>query len=151
MKRLLLVFGLLMLGPKWAMAWNPITDITEQTIWRFGKSAEIGTAVKLTGSDGEMKDGETATSMLADIADYRFLSLSFGGTQVNKAGTTMTDTLKIGFRLTSFFDLFKNPTTPEMAFMKNINLGPSFAMSLFNSPHVGTLLFDLNYRWGGQQ
>lgn len=130
-----------------AFAFNPVTDIRDNLIWEFGKTAEVGTAVKLAGA-GDLKSGETATSMLAGIADYRFLSLAYGGTRVNKADQNFTDTAKIGLRLTSFFDLFKNPPTPEMAWLRNLNVGPSYTMSLFNSPHAGTLFLDINYVWG---
>lgn len=150
MKKLILLVAVFLMWPnRPVFAWNPVTDLRENVIWTFGKAADIGTAVKLTGSDTQMKDGETATSMLAGIADYRFLTLSYGGTQTNKAGTTMTDTMKVGLRLTSFFDLFTHPTTPEMAWMKNINVGPSLSLPLFSTPRVGILLLDANYRFGG--
>lgn len=137
---------LVSLCPK-AHAFNPLTDLRENVVWTFGKTAEVGEAVKLCGA-GDLKAGETATSMLAGIADYRFLSLSYGGTRTNRNDTNFTDTAKIGLRLNSFFGWFKNPPTPEMAFLQNINVGPSFAMSLFSSPHAGTLFLDVNYTFG---
>jgi hypothetical protein len=148
MKKLLLLLAVLLLWPnRPVFAWNPLTDVRDNLIWTFGKTAEVGEAVKLCGA-GDLKPGETATSMLAGIADYRFLSFSYGGTRVNKADTNFTDTAKIGLRLTSFFDLFKNPPTAEMAWMRNLNIGPSYAMSLFNSPHAGTLFLDINFTFG---
>jgi hypothetical protein len=138
----------MLVGIQFAFAWNPVTDVRENVKWTFGKAAEIGTAVKLAGP-GELKAGQTATSVLAGVADYRWFSFSIGGTRVNQNDANFTDTAKIGLRLNSFFDWFTNPVTPEMAFLKNLNVGPSYAMSMFSEPHVGTLFLDINYRFGG--
>lgn len=128
-------------------AWNPITDVRDNVVWTFGKTAEVGEAVKIAGG-GDLANGETTTSVLAGIADYRWFCLSYGGTRVNHTDQNFTDTAKVGIRLNAFFNWFKNPTTPEMEFLKNLNVGPSYSMSLFSSPHVGTLFLDINYRFG---
>lgn len=128
-------------------AFNPVTDIRDHTVWTFGKAAEIGTAVKFAGG-GELKSGETASSFLAGIAEYRFLALSYGGTRVNKSNADLIDTAKIGLRLNAFLDWFKNAPTPEMALLRNINIGPSVAMPLLSSPHVAVWLMDINYQFG---
>lgn len=128
-------------------AWNPVTDLRENVVWTFGKTAEMGTAMKIAGA-GDLKSTELANSALMGIADYRFLTLSYGGTIIDRDGTQFTDTAKIGFRLNKFFDWFKNPITPEMEFLRNINIGPSFAMPLFTEPHAGALFVDFNYRFG---
>jgi hypothetical protein len=145
MRRLAFFLALWTSAP--SFAWNPLEDLRTETIWTFGKKAEVGEAFKLAGS-GDLKTGETTTSVLAGIADYRFLSLSYGGTRINQSNKDFTDTLKVGFRLNSFLDWFQNPLTPEMAFLRNVNIGPSFAMSVFGSPRVGTLFLDINYSFG---
>lgn len=142
-----LVIGLI-LGPRWAFAFNPILDIRDNLVWTVGKAAEVGEAIKI-GGGGDLKVGETSTSMLASIAQYRFLVFSYGGTRVNRNDENFTDTAKVGFRLNTFFGWFKNPPTPEMAWLQNVNVGPSYAMNLINSPHVGTFFIDLNYQFGG--
>jgi hypothetical protein len=144
----LIVLALLLYPLQQAAAFNPITDFRENVQWTFGKAAEVGTAVKLAGS-GDMKPGDTSTSILAGIADYRWFSFSVGGTRVNQSNADFTDTAKLGLKLTSFFDWFKNPPTPEMSFLRNLNIGPSYAVSMFSSPHGGTLFLDINYRFGG--
>ena len=131
-----------------AFAWNPLTDLRDNVVWQFGKQAEAGLAVKLAGA-GDLEPGDTATSVLAGIADYRFLTLSYGGIKVNKNDTKITDTAKIGFRITSFFDLFKNPPTAEMAFLRNLNVGPALSMPIISRTHPVTLFFDVNYAFGG--
>ena len=131
-----------------ALAFNPLTDIQEKTVWTFGKTAEVGTAVKL-GGGGNLDRGATTSSFLAGIAEYRFLALSYGGTRVNSNDATLTDTAKLGIRLGPILGWFKNAPTPEMSILKNLNIGPSFAMSLLSSPHQGTWFFDLNYQFGG--
>jgi hypothetical protein len=150
MKRLLAVLAVLCMCPlKPAAAWNPFIDVRDNLVWTFGKTGSLGEAIKVTGSDSVGKDGSTYTSFLAGVADYRFLTFKYGLTYLNKQDNSKgTDTAKVGLKLTSFFAFFKNPPTPEMAFLQNIDVGPSFAMSLLNSPHVGTVLVDANYVFG---
>lgn len=147
MKKLIRILWILGLLPVAAAAWNPITDVRDNVQWTFGKTAEVGTAIKLAGGT-DMEVGTTATSMLAGIFDYRWISFSYGGTRVNKNAENFTDTAKVGLQLTKFFDWFKNPTTPEMAFMRNLNIGPSFSMPIWDTPRVGTVFLDVNYRFG---
>jgi len=139
----IMVMGLL----QSAHAWNPITDVRDNLQWTFGKKAEAGLAVKLAGA-GNLESGDTATSALAGIADYRFLTFSYGGIKVNNNDAKVTDTFKVGFRITSFFDLFKNPPTQEMAFMRNLNVGPAISSPIISRSHPVTLFFDVNYQFG---
>lgn len=148
-KCVVLISIFLALGPLTpAFAWNPITDVRDNLQWTFGKKAELGIAVKLAGA-GDLDKGDTATSALAGIADYRFLAFSYGGIVVNKGSGEKTDTFKIGLRATSFFDWFKNAPTPEMAFMRNLNLGPALSMPVIARSHPVALFFDVNYQFGG--
>lgn len=146
MKKLLII-SLLVFVSSYTFAFNPIVDVRDNLIWTAGKSAEIGEAIKV-GGGGDLAVGETSTSFLASIAEYRFLVFSYGGTRTNRNDANFTDTAKIGFRLNSFFGLFKNPPTQEMSFLQNVNIGPSYAMNLLSSPHVGTFFIDLNYTFG---
>lgn len=140
--------AVILLAAKVSFAWNPITDVRDNLVWTFGKAGSMGEAIKVGGSDGVGKDGSTYTSLLAGVADYRFLTFKYGVTYINQDTTKPTDTAKIGLKLTSFFAYFKNPITPEMAWLQNVDVGPSFAMSLLNNPHVGTVLIDANYVFG---
>jgi hypothetical protein len=135
-------------GIQMAFAWNPLTDVRDNLIWTFGKTADAGIAVKVAGA-GDLEPGDTATSALAGIADYRFLTISYGGIRVNKNDAKVTDTFKTGLRLTSFFDLFKNPPTQEMSFMKNINIGPAISVPIISRTHPVTLFLEANYQFGG--
>lgn len=151
MKKLLIgvLFSICMMCPnRPAFAWNPVTDIRDNVVWTFGKTAEIGTAIKLGGA-GDLETGDTTTSFLAGIAEYRFLALSYGGTRINKDRAEMTDTCKVGIRLAPILGWFKNPPTPEMAMLKNINVGPSLAFPIFSNPHTATWFFDFNYEFNG--
>lgn len=131
-----------------AFAFNPVTDVRDNLKWTLGKTAEAGTAIKLAGA-GDLDNGDTTTSVLAGVFDYRWFTFSYGGTKINRANQDFTDTAKIGLRLTSFFDFFKNPPTPEMGFLRNVNIGPSFASPIFSSNRAGTLFLDFNYQFGG--
>ena len=140
---------LLALLPTAGFAWNPVNDVRDNLTWTFGKKAEVGVAVKVAGA-GDLKKGETATSMLAGVFDYRFLCFSYGGTRVNRNAQNFTDTIKVGFKVTNFFGWFKNPPTPEMGFLQNLNIGPSFSMPVFTAPRAGTVFVDGNYSFGGK-
>ena len=148
MNYLLLVTSLIVASTGTLFAWNPITDIRENIEWTIGKEAQVGTAIKIGGA-GDLDSGETTTSLLAGIANYRFMTFSYGGTRINKANSNFTDTAKLGLRLTKFFDWFKNPPTPEMELLRNVNIGPSYSIPLLSSPRNGALFLDLNYTFGG--
>lgn len=151
MKRLALcVMGLILVGPGFAYAWNPLIDLRDNLQWTFGKKAETGIAVKIGGA-GDLEKGDTATSALAGIFDYHFLSAAYGGIKVNKNDAKVTDSFKIGLQLTSFFDLFKNPPTAEMAFMRNINVGPVMSMPVISRSHPVTWFLEGNYAFGGSK
>jgi hypothetical protein len=144
----LIVAAMFLMGIRQAFAWNPIADVRDNLLWTFGKTAEAGIAVKLAGA-GDLQPGDTATSALAGIADYRFLTFSYGGIVVNRADAKPTDTFKIGFRLTSFFDLFKNPPTPQMTFLRDVNVGPAISSPIISRTHPVTLFLEANYQFGG--
>jgi len=145
MKKFPVFFALFLTSACWG--WNPITDVRDNLQWTFGKKAETGVAVKIAGA-GDLEKGDTATSALAGIADYRFLALSYGGIVVNRGDAHPTDTFKLGFKLTSFFDLFKNPPTAEMEFMRNINIGPAMSMPVISRTHPVTWFLQANYEFG---
>jgi hypothetical protein len=148
MKRIILLVVVFMLwSNKPVFAFNPITDFRDNLQWTFGQSAEVGEALKLWG-DGDLENGETTSSLLASIAQYRFMVFSYGGTRTNKNDANFTDTAKFGFRLTSFFDLFKNPPTAEMAWMRDLNIGPSIAVPLISKDHPVALFLDINFQFG---
>ena len=142
---MVVMFGLFT-APK-SEAKNLIMDVRENLVWTFGKTAEVGQGVKIAGG-GDLDEGDTTTSFLAGIADYRFLTFSYGGTRINRSDENFTDTMKVGIRLSSFFALFRNEPTPEMSWMKNLNIGPSFAIPLFSRPRSGALFIDINYSFG---
>ena len=126
-------------GAQRAFAWNPITDIQQNTTFPIGQAASAGTAVNL-------RNGDLAASALAQLVNYRMFSGWYGGTFVNKTDASMTDTAKIGINLGYFLASFAN--NPPLI-LQNLVVGPSFAMSLISTPRVGTPFFDVNYKFGG--
>jgi hypothetical protein len=113
--------------------------IDQKTTFPVGQAASAGTSINL-------RNGQTSTSMLGEIADYDgMIALWWGGTRVNQTDANFTDTFKMGLNLSWVFSHFTNPLPPSGQWLKNINLGPSFAMNLTGSPHVGTPFFDVNY------
>lgn len=139
-KLIVLSVCLTIIGCHQAFALNLLTDIEENTQWTLGQQASGGTAINL-------KTGSLSASALAGIAGYRMLSFWYGGTMVNPSDGSMTDTAKIGLNLGY---LLKNFTNQPPALIKNLVIGPSFAMGLISAPRVGTFLFDCNYRFGSQ-
>ena len=148
MKRLISVSALILSIPWHCWAWNPITDIRDNLQWKFGQAAEAGIAVKLTGA-GDLEPGDTATSALFSIADYRFLTFSYGGIRTNKEDAKTTDTFKVGLRVTKFFDFFANKPTLEMEWMRNLNVGPAISSPIIARSHPVTLFIEANYLFGG--
>jgi len=132
----LLVVGLLSGN---ALAFNLISDVEQQTTFPIGQTASAGTAVNL-------KTGALSASFLAEVANYRMLSLWYGGTYVNTADANLTDTAKIGINIGYFLTGFANKPP---AILTNLVIGPSYAMSLISTPRVGTPFFDINYKFGG--
>lgn len=131
-------------GAERAFAFNPITDIRDNVVWTFGQSAQAG-----EGYDFSAKKWDT--SALAEIAEYRFLSLSYGATFLDANTQTPTDTIKMGFLSSFFFKMFTHQPTPQMQWMENLNVGPSFAIPVFSGQtgHKGVFLLDINYRFSG--
>ena len=127
-----------------ASAFNLITDIRDNVVWTFGQNAQAG-----EGYDFAAKKWDT--SALAEIAEYRFLSLSYGATFLDANSSQSTDTIKLGFLSSFFFKMFTNKPTPQMAWMQNLNVGPSYAMPVFSGStgHKGVFLLDINYRFSG--
>lgn len=126
-------------GIQMAFAFNLIKDVEQNATFPIGQAASAGTAVNL-------RNGGLAASFLAEVSNYRMLSLWYGGTYVNANDKALTDTAKIGLNLGYFFANFVNKPP---AILTNLVVGPSFAMSLISTPRVGTPFFDINYRFGG--
>ena len=123
-------------------AYNLITDIENNMTFPVGQVAQAGTAINL-------RNGQTSTSMLAQVAVYRnMLALSYGGTRVNQSDAQFTDTAKVGLNLSWVFSKFTNPLPAQAQFLKNINVGPSYAINLISSPRVGTPFMDISYVFG---
>ena len=139
----LVYLSLLLLGTQ-AFAWNPVTDIRNNVVWTFGKAADGG-----SGYDFSAK--KWRASALAEIVEYRFLAASYGATFFNERTPEAVDTFKVGLLSNFFFNLFINKPTPEMAWMQNLNVGPSYAIPVFSGEtgHKGVFLLDINYRFGG--
>jgi len=132
------VFAMGMITEK-AFGFNPVSDVLQNTTFPIGTQASAGTAINL-------KNGNTATTMLAPVADYRgLLLLSVGALRDNQSGANFQDTVKIGFELNWLFSKFTNPLPATGAFLKNINLGPGYGVSAVTNPGVGWPFFDINY------
>lgn len=139
MKKLVMLLTILVILPKWCHAFNPLNDLEQNTTFPIGQLASAGTAINL-------RNGDTSTSMLAMVAQYRgMLDLSIGGTRVNKSDANFTDTVKLGLDLGWVFSYFVNPLPPTAQFIKNINIGPSYAISAISTPGRGYPFFDINY------
>lgn len=139
----IVIVGLiLVLGMRKAHAFNPVQDVLQNTTFPIGQVAEAGTAINL-------KNGNTATSMLADVAEYRMLQLSYGATRENASGANFSDTMKLGFKLNWLISQFTQPLPPTAQFLKNINIGPSIASNIMTGPRQVNYFFDINYAFGG--
>lgn len=122
-----------------AHAWNPVTDILQNTTFPIGQVASAGTAINL-------RNGDTETTMLAEVADYRgMFAMSYGAARDNVTGANFTDALKIGFELNWLLSKFTNPLPPQAQWLKNINLGPGYQVSALSHPGLGYPFFDINY------
>jgi hypothetical protein len=132
----------ILLIPMQVFAVNPLKDFLDNTTFPIGESASAGTAINL-------RNGKTSTSFLAEIMDYRMFAFSYGGTRVNESDANFTDTAKVGLKLAWVFSQFTNSLPPSASFLKNINVGPSIAMSLLSTPRQVTPFFDINYTFGG--
>lgn len=141
---LFIVIGMLAIAcVQRAFAFNLITDVRDNTFWKLGQVAQAGEGYNFTAKEWD-------ASALAEVAEYRFLSFSYGGTQVDANSSKATDTFKVGLLSNFFFALFKNPVTPQMSWLQNLNVGPSYAIPVFSGStgHKGTLLADINYKFG---
>lgn len=129
--------------PKKAHAFNLINDIKTNVQWKFGQAAQAGEGYDFTSDKWD-------SSALAEIAEYRFLSFSYGATFLDSSSSKATDTFKMGVLSSFFFNWFVNKPTPEMAWMQNLNIGPSFAVPVFSggTGHKGVFLLDCNYKFG---
>lgn len=134
MKKLPVFLALFLTSSVWA--YNPITDIEQNTTFPIGQAASAGTAVNL-------KNGSLAASALAELVNYRMFSGWYGGTFIN---STMTDTAKVGLNLGYFLAGFANKPP---AILMNLVVGPSIATSLISTPRVVNYFLDCNYRFGG--
>jgi hypothetical protein len=136
------VFALYPLRP--AAAWNPIRDVQEKLVWTLGEQASLGTAYKIAGG-GNLENGKRGDSAMFGIFDYRFLKASYGAISDPANGSKIGDGLKAGLKLNYFLGWFKSPQTPVMAFLNNINVGPTYTVPLLSSPRSGILWVEANY------
>jgi hypothetical protein len=85
------------------------------------------------------------------IFDYRFIEESYGAIYDPSGGGRLGDGLKTGFKLNYFLGWFKNPSTPLMKALQNINVGPLLTVPVLSSPHPFNaidLWVEANYRFG---
>lgn len=142
------VFALLLLCAMNAQAFNLLTDLDNQVNWDVGKAAAGGTSLVLRNVDAyNAKAGQYVGSALAEISDYRFLSLWGGGTFIPQADGSLKalDTVKLGFNLVY---IFKNMVNQPPAILSNLVIGPGLATSLVSTPHVFVPTVDVNYKFG---
>lgn len=138
----------LSVGMQKVWAFNLIQDIDAQTNWDVGKAVAAGTSLVLKDVDAvNAKNGQFIGSALAEIADYRFLSLWGGGTFIPQSDGSLKalDTGKIGINLAYFFKSFVNQPP---AIISNLVIGPSLATSIVSQPRVLVPSIDVNYKFG---
>lgn len=123
-----------------AFAFNLWHDIQQETQWTLGDAVAAGTAI-------DVRNGQYDASALAQISQYRFLSLWYGGTFIPQSDKTLKaiDTAKIGFNLSYLFTGFANKPP---AVLQHLVIGPSWVMPLFTTPHQGIFMVDINYQFG---
>lgn len=150
MKNVIVVLvGLLMWSFNIASAFNPWEDIQAETQWDLGHSVAAGTAVALKSNDTYgVKAGQFVGSALAEVADYRFISIWAGGNFIKQPNGELKalDTGKLGLNLAYVFKGFKNQP-PEL--IRNLVIGPSLTFPIFTTPHVAMWWIDANYQFGG--
>lgn len=132
-------------------AFNPIVDLQQNTYWTIGEAAAAGTAVALKDNDSlGLHSGDLVGSMLASIAEYRMLSLWYGGNEIPQStgGVKLVDTAKVGLNLGYFLTGFTNQPP---ALIKNLVFGPSVSYSLISTPRVFCPFFDVNYKFGSSK
>lgn len=139
MKRLLLVSLLVGLVGS-AQAFNLISDIDNQTTWTLGQVAAAGTSIDLS-------NGQYDVSEFAQIANYRMISLWYGGIEVPQGDGTMklTDSAKAGFNLAYLFNSFVNKPP---ALIQNLVVGPAIGGNLASTPRTLHYFVDINYQFG---
>ena len=133
-----------------AAAFDLWKDIQEQTRWTLGESVAAGTSVALRSVDKDdihISGGQYVGSALAQVSNYRFLSLWAGGTFIPTSDGTLKaiDTGKIGLNLASVFAGFVDQPP---AIVRSLVIGPSIAMNLFSSPRVAIPFIDINFKFG---
>lgn len=124
-----------------ANAFNLITDVEQQTQWTFGQVAAAGTSINL-------RNGQYDPSEFAQIANYRMLSLWYGGIEIPQGDGTikLTDSAKMGFNLGYFLRNFVDK--PPLIF-QNLVVGPAISTSLATTPRVVNYWVDINYQFSG--
>lgn len=135
--------------PKVSFAFNLWTDVEQQTQWTLGSSVAGGTAMALRHDDASgLKAGQFVGSALAQVANYRLLSLWAGGNFIPQSDHTLKaiETAKVGINLGYLLKGFKNQP-PEI--IKNLVFGPSLTMPIWTTPHTVIPFFDLNYAFAG--
>lgn len=144
MKKLVTLQTMLVMLPLWSFGWNPIEDVRQNLTWTFGKTAQAGSGYDFAAN-------KWRSSALAEILEYRMFSFSYGATFFSDKSPQAADTLKFGLLSSFFFNLFANKPTPEMFWMTNLNIGPSYSLPVFSggTGHKGIFLLDINYRFSG--
>ena len=150
MKKLLILSAFLLWPLQSVMAFNLWEDIQQQTRWTLGESVAAGTSVALRNVDRDdihVSRGQYVGSALAQVSNYRFLSLWAGGTFIPTSDGTLKaiDSGKVGINLANVFAGFVNQPP---AIINSLVIGPSIAMNLFSSPRVAIPFIDINYKFG---
>lgn len=132
-----------------AFGWNLWTDIEQQTQWTLGSSVAAGTAMALRHDDASgLKAGQFVGSALAQVGNYRMLSLWAGGNFIPQADRSLKaiETAKVGLNFGYLLQGFKNQP-PDL--IKNLVFGPSLTMPIWTTPHTIIPFLDANYAFGG--
>ncbi len=131
-----------------AHAFNLLADLDTNIKWDLGSAASGGTSVLLRHEDAvNAKAGQFVGSALAEVVDYRFLSLWGGGTFIPQPDGSLRalDTGKLGLNLGYFL---KNMVNQPPAIFNNLVFGPGLATSIVSTPHVIIPTVDVNYKFG---
>lgn len=147
---ILVVAGMFAMGmiTEKAFGFNLIQDVDTQTKWDLGSAVEAGTSVLLKSEQSvNGQAGQFVGSALAEVADYRFLSLWGGGTFIPQPNGDLRalDSAKIGINLSYFFNDFVNKPP---AIINNLVIGPGLATSIVSTPRVLIPTVDINYKFG---
>src|SRR5437762_7993746 len=112
MKKTLLVLAVVLMWPnKPVFAFDLWSDIQEQTQWTLGNAVAAGTSISLVSRDSlNVQGGQFLGTALAQLVQYRYLSLWGGGTFIPQTDQKLKaiDTAKVGFNINYIFSGFTN-------------------------------------------